>query len=398
VSAQVPEQGPRAGYQALTRVAQHVWVVVAFILVWRYFTYVRPNLRHPDWQLNAFYFVAVAGTAFRYLTGVRHGDARWHRLLFDGLSIFAIALGVGLTGGIKSDLWLVYFIFLIAETVAASGRTYLITDTLAVLSYVAATWPRQPDQGYAEILLTRIFFLMVVASIARTLAAEERARQQDLAGLREALSVSEERRRLARDLHDGLGHVLTRVILSLEVARRQCATDPPAAAAAVGDQATALRGAMEEMRQIVATLRTDAGDTRLLTALRDLAARLGESDQLRVHLDLPGGDLPLSAQRQYHLLRVIQEALTNCLRHADSGEAWVRVSLHEQPVGPARVVVVVEDRGRGFDPERAGAAGGHGLAGMAERLTPYEGAVTIHSAPGQGTRVTAEVPADLEAS
>jgi len=394
--AETQRPAPRGGYQAITRVAQHVWVVVAFVLVWRHFAYVRPNLRFADWQLNTFYFIAVAGTALRYLTGIRYGQARWHRVLFDGLSIFAIALGVTLTGGIESDLWLVYFIFLIAETVAASGRTYLITDTAAVTSYVVATWPREPSQAYAEVLLTRIFFLMVVASIARTLAAEERARQQDLAGLQEALSVSEERRRLARDLHDGLGHVLTRVILSLEVARRQCEREPQAAAAAVGEQATALRGAMEEMRQIVATLRTDTPNTNLPAVLRDLAARLEQSNQLKIHLDLPPGPVPLSAQRQYHLQRVIQEALTNCLRHAEAREAWVRVSLHEQPVGPTRVVAVIEDRGHGFDPEALNGRPTHGLTGMAERLAPYEGSVTVDAAPGRGTRVTAEVPADAE--
>lgn len=397
--AQTPrdEADQHREFRAVARVAQHVWLMVAFVIIWYHFSYVRPNLYHPDWQIYTLYLVAVAGTAFRYLTGIRHGREKWHRLLFDGLSILLIALGVNLTGGIKSDLWLVYFIFIIAETLAASARGVLLTDTFAIGSYVLATFPRTVDQQYAEILITRIFFLVVVASIARTLAREERIRQQDLGALREALSVSEERRRLARDLHDGLGHILTRVILSLEVGRRQIATDPNAAAECVEQQATALRAAMEEMRQIVATLRTDTASLNLQSVIRSMAAQLAETGELHVEVHAPDAPLPLSAHRQYHLSRVVQEALTNCLRHSGAGHARVEVEVQENPVQGRKVVAVVEDKGQGFDAQSLNGSG-HGLKGMQERLTPYGGQVSIEAAPGQGTRVTAEVPADLDGS
>src|SRR5688572_18592751 len=142
----------RGEFRAVTRAAQHVWLTVAFIFLWLHFSYVRPHFRHQDWQLYALYLLAVAGIAGRYLTGIRHGDERWHRVVFDGLSILFIALGVNFTGGIKSDLWLVYFIFVIAETLAASARGFLITDTVAVFSYVIATWPRIYTQEYVEML------------------------------------------------------------------------------------------------------------------------------------------------------------------------------------------------------------------------------------------------------
>lgn len=389
------EADQRREFQAVARVAQHVWLMVAFVIIWYHFSYVRPFVYHPDWQIYTLYLVAVAGTAFRYLTGIRHGHERWHRLVFDGFSILLIALGVNFTGGIKSDLWLVYFIFIIAETLAASARGVLLTDTFAIGSYVLATWPRTVDQQYAEVLVTRIFFLVVVASIARTLAREERIRQQDLGALREALSVSEERRRLARDLHDSLGHTLTRVILSLEVGRRQVRTDPDAAAECVGQQADALRAAMEEMRQIVATLRTDTASLNLQSVVRSMAAQLAETGELEVEVVAPDTPLPLSAHRQYHLSRVVQEALTNCLRHSGAHHARVQVEVLENPVQGRRVVTVVQDAGKGFEPQALN-GGGHGLKGMQERLAPYGGQVSIEAAPGQGTRVTAEVPADLE--
>src|SRR5688572_21845068 len=90
------EAGQQREFRAVARVAQHVWLVVAFVIIWRHFTYVRPYLRHDDWQTYTLYLVAVAGTAFRYLTGIKHGHEKWHRLVFDGFSILVIALGVNL--------------------------------------------------------------------------------------------------------------------------------------------------------------------------------------------------------------------------------------------------------------------------------------------------------------
>jgi len=390
-----PHQPPRE-FLTVTRAAQHVWLAVAFVIVWLHFSYVQQYVRHQDWQLYTLYFLAVAGVATRYLTGVRHGRERWHRIVFDGLSILFIALGVNLTGGIHSDLWLVYFIFVIAETLAASARGFLITDGVAIYSYVVATWPRQLTQDYAEMLITRIFFLVLVASIARTLASDERTRQEDLAALREDLSISEERRRLARDLHDGIGHVLTRVILSLEMARRQSSADAPAACEAMAQQATALRSAMEEMRQIVATLRTDTGAWDLRTAIRAAVAQLEQSGAVAVELTLPSDPLPLSAHRQYHLSRVIQEALTNCLKHSGATKVEVEVSVLEPAVGTSSVAVRVTDNGVGFEPSAVASYDGHGLRGMSERLSAFGGALDLRSSPGTGTQVTAEMPSDSE--
>jgi signal transduction histidine kinase len=377
--------------RAVTRVAQHVWMAVAFVFAWMHFSSVRPHL---DWRVYSLYFLAVAGIACRYLTGMRYGYEPWHRVVFDGLSILFISLGVGLTGGIHSELWLLYFIFVIAETLAASARGFLITDVAAMASYAVATWPTKITWGYGELLLTRIFFLVLVASIARTIAGEERRREADLGGLREALSVSEERRRLARDLHDGIGHVLTRVILSLEVARRLCGKEPEGAAESIAHQANALRGAMEEMRQIVATLRTDTSAFDLQTAVRAFIAQLEDTGSLEVSLEMPGEPLPLSSHRQYHLARVIQEALTNSLRHSRASHAEVEIRVVDAAVGIPKVVARVSDAGAGFEP--GAVRSGHGLKGMAERLAAYGGKVRIDSSPGSGTAVTAELASDLE--
>ena len=136
ISQRAPEKPEQ---QTVTRVAYYVWIAVGFIFVWLHFSSVRLYL---DWRIYALYFLAVSGVATRYLTGERHGRKRWHRVLFDGLSILFISVGVGMTGGIRSELWLLYFILVIAETLAASARGFLITDVVAAASFVVATWPQ----------------------------------------------------------------------------------------------------------------------------------------------------------------------------------------------------------------------------------------------------------------
>lgn len=386
--------GERQDLGAVIAAAQHIWVAVAFVFAWLHFDYVQQWFRRPDWQLYVLYLSAVSAIAARYLTGARHGSEAWHRALFDFLIIFFIALGVNLTGGIRSDLWLLLFIFLIAETIATGDRGIVPTDVLALSSYVVAIWPRVPNQAWAEMLATRLFFLILVASIARTLAREERRRQEDLGALREALLVSDERRRLARELHDGVGHVLTRVILSLELARRNVRTDPVRADDQLAQQASALRGAMEEMRQLVATLRIDdSPEFDLRSALTAFAAQ-SPDDVPRVTVSLPEGAIPLSQFRQYHMARLVQEAMTNCLRHSRATEVSISVRVFTQPLGGSRVVAEVVDNGEGFDPEQA-SAHGNGLRGMLERIEPFDGKLLIESEPGHGARIAAEMPGDL---
>src|SRR5207249_3216349 len=114
-------------------------------------------------------------------------------------------------------------------------------------------------------------------------------------------------------------------------ARRQLSSEPRAAEEEIGRDIDALRGAMEEMRQLVATLRTDTAPFDLPPWLRATAAEMAGSTE--VDLQLPAEPLPLSGAQQYQLARVIQEALTNCLRHAQVTRAEVEVRVTTEPGG-----------------------------------------------------------------
>jgi two-component system sensor histidine kinase UhpB len=200
---------------------------------------------------------------------------------------------------------------------------------------------------------------------------------------RRALAAQEdERLRVARELHDELGQILTGVLLLMDEASKA----PPArAGAAIEEGREAVRDSIEEVRRIVRDLRPEAlDDLGLSSAIAAMAN--GFERQTGVHLDrTTTPDLPpLSREQELVLYRVTQEALTNVARHAGATRAELDLSWED-----SRVTVAVRDDGRGF----AGRPPGNGgLQGMRERALLVRGTVDVESAPGKGTEVTLSIP------
>ncbi|GHA76055.1 sensor histidine kinase [Cognatilysobacter bugurensis] len=196
----------------------------------------------------------------------------------------------------------------------------------------------------------------------------------------------DERRRLARELHDGVGQNLT--ALKHRLSQLEDALPPDSPARAQLDAALALCGdTLEDTRHLSRLLRPPIlDDLGLEAALRWLARSLGESTGIAVTLDvqpLP----PLDGELQTLLFRVAQEALNNAAKHARAQDVIVRLVARD-----GMLQLQVADDGLGFDPALALHAGGSGLGGMRERLRLYDGRLELHAAPGEGTRVRALVP------
>ncbi|GAB7046386.1 sensor histidine kinase [Catenuloplanes indicus] len=208
---------------------------------------------------------------------------------------------------------------------------------------------------------------------AEALVGELRAAQRQVA----ELSAAAERHRLARDIHDSVGHHLTAISVQLAKAEAFRARDPVVAHRAVADARAATTRALQEVRESVGTLRT--GTFSLVAAVETLAGGLTGTG-LRVAVTRDGSEIGHARPTLEALYRVTQEALTNACRHA--GADQVRVALRFDDA----VTVEVTDNGRGFT---VGTAEGGGLRGMRERLAALGGEVRIESAPGRGTRVTA---------
>jgi PAS domain S-box-containing protein len=202
------------------------------------------------------------------------------------------------------------------------------------------------------------------------------------------LEVQEaERRHIARELHDEVGQALTGLKLLLDMSTR---LPPHEATASLGEAQTMANELMALVRDLSLDLRPAMlDDLGLLPTLLWHFERYTTQTHVRLtfkHSGLEGRRF--APQVETAAYRLVQEALTNVARHAGVSEVWVRSWADQETLG-----VQIQDQGTGFDPEAALAAGATtGLAGMRERAVLLGGQLTVESAPGAGTCVTAELP------
>jgi two-component system NarL family sensor kinase len=201
----------------------------------------------------------------------------------------------------------------------------------------------------------------------------------------------EERRRLRRDLHDGLGPALTGISLGLRTAIRQIERsrpDPERAATPLGlltRVADEIDVAVGEVKRIVRDLRPTVLDQLgLVGAVSEFARTLDET--LQVHLELPRAAPALPAAVEVAVYRIVTEALTNVVRHAAAASCWLRIDAGEA------VEIDVVDDGIGL---RAGAPVGIGLTAMKERAAELGGTMTLSANRPHGTRLHVRLPAAL---
>jgi signal transduction histidine kinase len=213
----------------------------------------------------------------------------------------------------------------------------------------------------------------------------------DLQHSRERLVATreEERRRLRRDLHDGLGAQLAGLNVQAGTLRRLIPRDPDAAEEVVVELRDELRSAIADIRRLVYDLRPPAlDDLGLSEALRRLAERYGsEGEQLRVLVEAPE-DLPsLPAAVEVAVYRITQEALTNVARHSRAQSCVVRLAVEED------VALEIVDDGVGIPAERSA---GVGLSSMHERASELGGSCVVQSVPEGGSRVLVRLPLSKE--
>jgi PAS domain S-box-containing protein len=204
-----------------------------------------------------------------------------------------------------------------------------------------------------------------------------------------ALRASEEeRQRIARELHDDTAQRLTSLVVRLKILERSKGEERDRR---FQEFRRELVDAAESVRQVARGLRPpELEDAGVRLALMAHARNVQERAGLRVDLEIGPVDDVLAPDAQLVLYRIVQEALSNVLRHSGASSARVEVRC-----GAERVVAVVEDRGRGFSPGQSHVReGALGLMGMQERAAMVGGDVTIESSPGQGTRVRVTIPVD----
>jgi signal transduction histidine kinase len=199
----------------------------------------------------------------------------------------------------------------------------------------------------------------------------------------EQLTVSRERNRLARELHDTLAHSLTALAVMLETAKAYFDVDPHKSRELLDRSLEATRAGADETRRALKSLRASAlEDMGLELAIRRLAESAASRFHLDLELDLQNPMPSLSPDVEQAIHRIAQEAIENVSRHAQAKR--LRVHLSHNGRG---ATLIIEDDGRGFDPKET-PSGHFGLVGMRERAELAGGRLTIESEKGKGTKVT----------
>jgi two-component system sensor histidine kinase UhpB len=236
--------------------------------------------------------------------------------------------------------------------------------------------------------------------VSRDVTARREAEQQSRAMPRLIMQAQEgERRRLARELHDGVNQLLSSVKFRVQSFEERLESGAHERLRQDAEKTRLLlERAIEEVRHISRRLRpSELDDLGLAAALRSLCDEFGTQTRIHVRLSMPGLAQPLPDELELNLYRIIQEGLTNVQRHADATE----VSINVQRDGSI-VHASIGDNGRGFNPEtlraRRGTSAGMGLMDMRERIALLGGIFELRSAPGAGTRIQVQIPLEPLAS
>ena len=260
---------------------------------------------------------------------------------------------------------------------------------VAIVAGLASQIAAQTHRNWVEVVVNVTFGVGLPILIGRIVFNRRRrlALDRELAA-REA--VTTERTRIARELHDVVAHAMSVMIVQAGAARTVIERDPGAAQEAIARVEETGRAGLAEMRRLIGVL-TDAGEVPSMAPMPGLAAidlllETVRAAGLPVEVVRTGVPRALPASADLAAYRVIQESLTNALKHA--GPAHARVSMD---FAADRLTIEVADDGTGPGPEPGV---GHGLIGMRQRVALFDGTVTTGERPGGGFLVRAEIPVE----
>ncbi|MEV0193675.1 sensor histidine kinase [Kitasatospora purpeofusca] len=366
----------------------------------------------------------------RPLVAGRLRDGQWHGVDTAAAVLLALAFGASETlrdgggaGAVAAALWLPVAVrrrrplLVLYPLLAGAVLAMLFTGweeswlpVAAVLYTVGAREPRRPSVtalvcslgavAAAVALVPRpvpasgVASGVLLASSMMTLpwlVGTAQREQRSYAELAARQAVTDERLRIARELHDVVAHHLTVIAVRAEVARAVASTDPQEAGRTLALVGSAGRTALTEMRRMLGVLRApgDGTDPGTAVGLADLPA-LADGAGPRVELSVdPGPPLPPGVELAAY--RIVQEALTNAVKHAGSADCRVRVSRTD----PGAVEIEVVNDAPPRSPSRLPARrpdGGHGLVGMRERAAVCGGTLSAGPLAAGGFRVHARLP------
>ncbi|HEY3344773.1 MAG TPA: sensor histidine kinase [Anaerolineaceae bacterium] len=211
-------------------------------------------------------------------------------------------------------------------------------------------------------------------------------RLQEYAGQLAELTIAQERNRIAREMHDTLGHRLTVAAVQLEGAQRLVRKDPERAETMIATVRDQVREGLSDLRRTVAMLRASLDeDMPIGPALEKLVSQMGEATGLKIHLSVQEPIPELPAAYRQALYRAAQEGLTNIQRHAQASEAWMQLGCQAD-----HLTMLVGDNGVGIASTNLQA--GFGLNGLRERAALLGGELFVDPRTGGGTQLSFRLP------
>ena len=366
--------------------------IAAESLTWKY---APPDASAPNIAVSLIFLIIVGILSF--FTPLEHGY--WDRLCF----LFAeIILLTGATAaGLARFVFPLFTVVIAKACLVLDRRGLLITGTAAFCAQlvwggykVAITRPELVAHGWTlkaflTILLgglllsyVAIAVLILVGMLTVSLVAEQKSRMETekLSKEVQALATELERMRIAREIHDSLGHTLTTLNIQLDLARKFARSDSARAEKALELAKQLATQSLDNVRLAVKSIRNS--DFNLRMAVDMLLAELRETQSLDVHLVSDVPDLP--ATIGFQLYRVIQECLTNVIKHAEASQVSLQISDQD-----GQVHLRVSDNGRGLQGQPGD---GFGIRGMKERVESMHGTLAICAEPEQGTRIEVSIP------
>ena len=358
--------------QRLTRYTPHLWLVYLAALVFQ--PALDPDASVVDWVATA---VMIAAFLPLYRASLTERDQR--RLMV----LLAAMAGLGVLGTLINGAAGVFIVYAAALTgrlspVGRAVRTVAVLASLAGVVFLISPVP-MPWRLLAVVPIAVLVLLVGAAGIIDAERARTRAQLRRADEEIERLATIAERERIARDLHDLLGHTLSVIVLKAELAARLLPVDPDRAGQEIREVEQTARAALGEVRTAVAGYRAKGLGAELVNSQRALAAAGVQADAT---IDLP----VLPAEQEAALALALREAVTNVVRHADAR----RISIRARAT-PHDVELEVTDDGRG-----ASGRDGAGLLGMRERVTSLGGQVDLRTGPAgtarPGTRILVRLP------
>ena len=243
------------------------------------------------------------------------------------------------------------------------------------------------------IILIRMVCMVVVGIYINRLITRLRIQQESLksantqlahyASTLETLTLSRERNRMSRELHDTAVHTLSGLAVQLETTKAYLDVNPTKAQELVEQSLETTRSGLQETRRVLKALRASPlDDLGLSEAIRELTNSTAERGKLSLDLDLPAGNVILSPDVEQSIYRIAQEAMENVIHHANARQLIVKLEVIDKDI-----MLLVQDDGIGFNSEANISAGHFGLAGMRERAQLPGGELLVTSQPNHGTSI-----------